>query len=41
MSFLNFASKPIERLLGVGLKAKDITDHALGCALDNIAEESH
>lgn len=33
-----FASKPIERLLGVNLKAEDITDHALGCALDDIAE---
>src|SRR5260370_36011961 len=33
-----FESKPIEKLLGVGLKPKDITDHALGCALDDIAE---
>jgi transposase len=33
-----FASKPIEKLLGIDLKAKDMTDHALGCALDDIAE---
>jgi len=33
-----FESKPIERLLGVDLEAKDITDHALGHALDDIAE---
>jgi transposase len=33
-----FESKPIEKLLGVDLKAIDITDHALGNALDDIAE---
>ena len=33
-----FESKPVERLLGVDLKAKDLTDHALGKALDDIAE---
>jgi transposase len=33
-----FESKPIERLLGVNLQATDITDHALGSALDDIAE---
>jgi transposase len=33
-----FESKPVERLLGIDLKAKDITDHALGHALDDIAE---
>jgi transposase len=33
-----FESKPIERLLGVDLKARDITDDALGNALDDIAE---
>ena len=33
-----FESKPIERLLGVDLKAQDITDDALGHALDDIAE---
>lgn len=33
-----FESKPIERLLGVNLKAEDITDDALGHALDDIAE---
>lgn len=33
-----FEDKPIEKLLGEGLKAKDITDHTLGQALDEIAE---
>jgi transposase len=33
-----FESKPIKRLLGVDLKASDITDDALGHALDDIAE---
>ncbi len=33
-----FESKPIERLLGVNLKAQDITDDTLGHALDDIAE---
>jgi transposase len=33
-----FESKPIDRLLGVDLKAQDITDDALGHALDDIAE---
>ncbi|MGA8164978.1 MAG: IS1634 family transposase [Waddliaceae bacterium] len=33
-----FESKPIERLLGRGLKPKDLTDHTLARALDDIAE---
>jgi transposase len=33
-----FESKPTEKLLGVDLKSQDITDHALGHALDDIAE---
>ena len=33
-----FESKPIDKLLGVDLQAHDITDHALGHALDDIAE---
>jgi transposase len=33
-----FESKAIERLLGPDLNAKDITDHTLGHALDDIAE---
>jgi transposase len=33
-----FESKPVEQLLGVNLEAKDITDHALGRALDDIAQ---
>jgi transposase len=33
-----FESKPTEKLLGVDLKPQDITDHALGHALDDIAE---
>lgn len=33
-----FESKPIERLLGEGLEAKDLTDHTLARALDDIAE---
>lgn len=33
-----FESKPIERLLGPGFEAKDITDYTLGHALDDIAE---
>jgi hypothetical protein len=33
-----FVSKPIDQLLGVGLKAEDITDYTLGHALDDIAE---
>jgi transposase len=33
-----FESKPVEQLLGVDVEAKDITDHALGRALDDIAE---
>ena len=33
-----FEFKPIERLLGVDIKAQDITDDALGRALDDIAE---
>jgi transposase len=33
-----FESKPIERFLGVNLKAQDITDDTLGHALDDIAE---
>lgn len=33
-----FESKPIERLLGENLKASDFDDHALGKALDEIAD---
>jgi transposase len=33
-----FESKPVERLLGENFKARDITDDALGHALDDIAE---
>jgi len=33
-----FESKPVERLLGVDLKAQDITDDTFGHALDEIAE---
>lgn len=33
-----FVSKPIEQLLGVSLKAEDITDYTLGHALDDISE---
>ena len=32
-----FEDKPVEKLLGEGLKASDITDHTLGQALDEIA----
>lgn len=33
-----FETKPVDRLLGVDIKASDLTDHALGNALDDIAE---
>jgi transposase len=33
-----FESKPIDRLLGSGLEPKDLTDHTLAHALDDIAE---
>lgn len=33
-----FESKPIEKLLGAGFEAEDITDYTLGHALDDIAE---
>lgn len=33
-----FESKPIEHLLGIALEAKDLTDHTLARALDDIAE---
>lgn len=33
-----FESKPVARLLGQNLEAKDITDYTLGHALDDIAE---
>ena len=33
-----FESKPIERLLKEGIEAKDLDDHALGKALDEIAD---
>ena len=33
-----FEFKPINKLLGVDIKAQDITDHTLGLALDDIAE---
>jgi transposase len=33
-----FDDKPVEKLLGEGLKASDITDHTLGQALDEIAK---
>lgn len=32
-----FASKPVERLLGPSIRAKDLTDYTLGHALDDIA----
>ncbi len=32
-----FANKPLEKLLGAGLRAEAITDHTLGQALDEIA----
>jgi transposase len=33
-----FESKPIERLLGIALESKDLTDHTLARALDDISE---
>ncbi len=33
-----FENKPVERLLGKGIEASMLTDHALGRALDDIAD---
>lgn len=33
-----FEDKPVEKLLGEGLKARDLTDHTLGQALDEISD---
>lgn len=33
-----FASKPVEKLLGCNVQAKDLTDYTLGHALDDIAD---